>query len=107
MLIARDGSSQTTGAGLVGRAEELQLIRSFLDRVPSVGDALMIVGEPGIGKTELLNRTADAALAAGIRVLRVEGVESEADLAFSGLNQAFMPLLGEFDQLRELHRNAL
>ena len=93
MLSTRDGSSQSTRIALLGRAEESELISSFLDRAAFAGSALVIVGEPGIGKTALLNHAADAAVLAGTRVLRAEGVEFEADVAFSGLNQLFVPLL--------------
>jgi len=48
-------------------------------------------------KTVLLNSAAEAGVAAGARVLRAEGVEFVADLAFSGLNQALMPLAGGFE----------
>jgi hypothetical protein len=66
-----------------------------------------MVGEPGIGKTALLSHAADATMAAGTRVLRAEGVEFEADVAFFGLNQLFVPLLGQLDGVDEQHRDAL
>ncbi|WP_433213150.1 AAA family ATPase [Microtetraspora malaysiensis] len=93
--------------GQFGRTEESELIASFLDRAALDGSALLIAGEPGIGKTTLLNEAADAAAAAGFRVLRSEGGEFEADIAFSGLNRALMPLLGTLDELSERHRDAL
>jgi DNA-binding CsgD family transcriptional regulator len=107
VLSTHDGSSESTRRALLGRAEESQLIASFLDRAAFGGSALVIVGEPGIGKTALLNYAADAAVLAGTRVLRAEGVEFEADVAFSGLNQLFVPLLDHLDGLDELQRAAL
>ena len=92
---------------LVGRAEEWDQISSFLDRTAIDGGALLIVGEPGIGKTALLNGAAAVAVAGGARVLRAEGVEFEASVAFAGLNQLLMPLVGELDGLAEAHREAL
>ena len=103
----RDRSSHDTRDGLVGRAEESELISSFLDRAALAGSALLLVGEPGMGKSALLDSAADAATAAGTRVLRAEGVEFEADVAFSGLNQLLVPLLGQLDGLAEPHRDAL
>lgn len=103
----RDRSWHDTRDGLIGRAEESELISSFLDRAALAGSALLIVGEPGMGKTALLDSAADAAIAAGTRVLRAEGVEFEADVAFSGLNQLLVPLLGQLDGLGEPHRDAL
>jgi hypothetical protein len=77
----------------VGRSRELDAIRAFLDRAATDGDALLLFGEPGVGKTALLNAAADEALAAGARVLRAAGVEFEAEMSFSALNQALLPLL--------------
>ncbi|MFC5824423.1 AAA family ATPase [Nonomuraea insulae] len=82
---------------MLGRAEEQELIASFLDQAASSGRALVIIGEPGIGKSTLLDAAADMASAACRRVLRAEGVEFEAESAFSGLNQALLPLAGEID----------
>ena len=93
--------------GLVGRVAEMQLVSSFLDRAAVAGGSLLIVGDAGVGKTAVLNVAADSAVAAGIRVLRGEGVEFEADLPFSGIHQILLPLLGELDGLTGLHRDAL
>jgi DNA-binding CsgD family transcriptional regulator len=92
---------------LVGRGEEFALVRAFLDRAAIDGDALLVFGEPGVGKTVLLDAVADAAAAAGTRVLRTGGVEFEAGMSFSGLNQALLPLFGEFAALNAAHRDAL
>ncbi|GAA2844584.1 LuxR family transcriptional regulator [Streptosporangium fragile] len=53
--------------------------------------ALLIRGEPGIGKTALLGYAADAA--DGMRVIRGTGVESEAELPFAGLHLLLRPVL--------------
>jgi DNA-binding CsgD family transcriptional regulator/tetratricopeptide (TPR) repeat protein len=53
--------------------------------------ALLLCGEPGIGKTTLLEEA--AAQAQGMRVLRARGVESEAELAFAGLAELLAPVL--------------
>jgi DNA-binding CsgD family transcriptional regulator len=92
---------------LVGRGAELALVRAFLDRAATSGDALLLFGEPGVGKTHLLDAVADGASSAGAQVLRASGVEFEAELSFSGLNQALLPLLAEFAQLTAAHRDAL
>jgi predicted ATPase len=51
------------------------------------GDSRVLVvhGEPGIGKTALLDYLAGRA--SGCRVVRVAGVQSEMELAFAGLHQ--------------------
>jgi DNA-binding CsgD family transcriptional regulator len=68
---------------LVGRERETARLRAFLAELPGEPSALVIEGEPGIGKTALL----EAALvqAGGLRVLRARCVEAEAGLAYAGL----------------------
>ncbi|GAA1318476.1 ATP-binding protein [Pseudonocardia xinjiangensis] len=107
--MSRDRFSHPRGVagGLAGRGQELRLIRSFLASAAVEGAALLIVGEPGVGKTMLLDVAEDEASSAGSLVLRSAGVEFEADLGFSGLNQTVLPLLGETDRLSAPHREAL
>jgi DNA-binding CsgD family transcriptional regulator len=57
------------------------------------GGALVITGEPGIGKTALLDYTADTAAGSGCRLLRMRGTEAERDLPFAGLGQLLAPLI--------------
>ena len=92
---------------LFGRELEMDRIRSFLAAARTEGTALLVTGEPGVGKTGLLNAASEAASADGMRVLRAAGVEFEARTSFSGLNQVFLPLLGALPQLAAVHRNAL
>lgn len=92
---------------LVGRTGEAALIGAFLDRAADGGDALVLSGEPGVGKTVLLDAAAEMASEAGARVLRAAGVEFEADMPFSGLHQVLLPLYEEFPQLNATHRDAL
>ncbi|WP_218136101.1 AAA family ATPase [Nonomuraea jiangxiensis] len=94
--------------GLIGRAAELGLIDAFLDRAAADGAALVLSGEPGVGKTALLDAAARAASAKGTRVLRAAGAEFEADIAFSGLNQVLFPVYHDHgDLLGAAHRDAL
>jgi DNA-binding CsgD family transcriptional regulator len=58
---------------------------------------LVVHGEPGVGKTALLEYLAGQA--AGCRVLRAVGVQSEMELAFAGLHLLCAPLLGRLDEL--------
>lgn len=94
-------------AALVGRDLELGLIAAFLDRAAAEGGALLLSGEPGVGKTALLDAAVSAALAGGAVVLRADGVDDETDIGFSGLNQALQPLRGELESLSAPHRDAL
>ena len=54
---------------------------------------LLLLGDPGMGKTVLLAETARKAKAAGMRVLAATGRESEQDLAFAGLHKLLRPVL--------------
>jgi DNA-binding NarL/FixJ family response regulator len=92
---------------LVARGREVNVIAAFLDRAAVDGEALWFIGEPGVGKTVLLDAATEAAAEAGTRILRAAGAEFEADLAFSALNQLLSPIHGELERLRPVHRDAL
>jgi DNA-binding CsgD family transcriptional regulator len=66
---------------------------------------LVVCGEPGIGKTALLESVIRSA--SGFRVVRSVGVESEMELAFAALQQLCAPLLDRLDRLPVPQRNAL
>ncbi len=67
--------------------DELELIRMFLDRCRADGEAFLLLGQPGVGKTVLLDTAGAAASEAGILVLGKRGVEFEADVPYAGLHQ--------------------
>ena len=66
---------------------------------------LMISGEPGVGKTALLEFAISSA--SGFRVMRAVGVESEMELAFAALHQLCAPLLDRLNRLPVPQRDAL
>ena len=66
---------------------------------------MVMRGEPGAGKTALLDYLVDCA--DGCRVSRVSGVESEMRLAFAGLHQLCAPFLDRLDGLPGPQRDAL
>jgi hypothetical protein len=68
------------------------------------GRALVVRGEAGVGKSALL---AYAAGAAGMRVARAAGVESEMELAFASVHQLCTPLLDRLEGLPGPQRDAL
>jgi predicted ATPase len=80
-------------AGIVGREAALATLRGLVDPVPQASQALLVIGEAGMGKTALLADAAERARSAGMRVLAVTGRESEAKLAFAGLHQLLRPVL--------------
>ncbi|MDT7592149.1 MAG: hypothetical protein QOH45_1680, partial [Pseudonocardiales bacterium] len=62
-------------------------------------------GEPGVGKTALLEYTAGRLL--GCQVARAAGVQSEMELAFAGLHQLCAPMLEQLERLPRPQRHAL
>jgi DNA-binding CsgD family transcriptional regulator len=91
---------------LTGRHSE----RDSLDQlIEAVGEgksrALVVCGEPGVGKTALLDYVAGRA--AGFRVVRAAGVQSEMELAFAGLHQLLAPMLDHLERLPVPQREAL
>ena len=64
-----------------------------------------LVGEPGIGKSSLLDSL--AARAAGMRVLRARGIESEAQVPFAGLLELLRPALGSLNRIPRPQAGAL
>jgi DNA-binding CsgD family transcriptional regulator len=102
-----EGPSRAGHHALLGRRHEVAVLDRLLASVRSGHSAALVLrGEPGIGKTELLRHLADAA-AADCRVERVAGVESEMELAFAGLHQLCLPMLGRRDRLPAPQRAAL
>jgi len=73
------------------RAEQAQLLRLIGAVRSSAGQALVVRGDPGVGKTALLDFLADEAT--GCLVLRVTGMQSEMELAFAGLHQLCAPIM--------------
>src|SRR5262249_15559323 len=91
---------------LVGRDAQIGRLRAFVSSARIDGGALLVTGEPGVGKTALLRAAADAARES-TRVIRAAGVQFEAETSFSGLNQVLFPLLGSLSKLETVHRDAL
>lgn len=91
---------------LVGRAPERKRLRASLAAARAGrGSALVVRGEPGIGKTALLEEL--RAGADGFRVLVARGVESESRLAYAGLSDLVRPVLDRLEQIPEAQRAAL
>ena len=69
--------------------------------------ALVVRGDPGVGKTLLLDYLAGRASDAGCRVERAVGVQSEMELAFAGLHQLCARMLSGAEQLPVPQRDTL
>ena len=93
---------------LVDRRTETRVLNEILDAVRSgQSRALVLRGEPGVGKTALLDSVVGLATAADFRVLRAVGVQAEMELAFAGLHQLLAPVLDRSAALPEPQREAL
>jgi AAA ATPase domain len=66
---------------------------------------LVLRGEPGVGKTALLDYAIDSA--GDLRILRAMGVESEMELAFASLQQLCLPALDWLERLPGPQQEAL
>ena len=91
---------------LYGRDLERSAITALLDGARAArGGVLVLRGGPGAGKSVLLDDA--VAAAAGMRVLRATGVESEFDLPFAALHQLFRPVPSYMDRLPAPQASAL
>src|SRR5713226_8273808 len=95
------------GGLLVGRDREIDAIELLLDGVGGSQTALIIHGEPGIGKSALLSEASRRAKARGMLVLKTSGVQSEARLPFAGLHQLLWPVHAQIDLLPAPQREAM
>src|ERR1700734_423681 len=92
--------------GLHDRRSEREALGGLLAAVRGgQSRVLTISGEPGVGKTALVEFAIRSA--SGFRVLRAVGVESEMELAFAALHQLCAPLLDRLDRLPVPQRDAL
>ncbi|HUR03776.1 MAG TPA: AAA family ATPase [Nonomuraea sp.] len=91
---------------LYGRDEEISVIDRLLAQVRGGGSGSLVVrGEPGIGKTALLEYAAENA--EGCQVIRRIGIEAESDLPFAGLHLLLRNVLDRMDRLPRPQRRAL
>ncbi|MGW3466672.1 AAA family ATPase, partial [Streptomyces olivaceoviridis] len=87
---------------MVGREREQEVLSGFVT-APG-GQALVLRGDTGVGKSALLDHVADLAADEKHRVIRAAGVEAESELPFAGLHQFLYPLLSYIDRLDDTHR---
>jgi DNA-binding NarL/FixJ family response regulator len=107
---------------LIGRGEDVRAITRLLDGVAAPQDAtpagdhqgggdgggtLILVGDPGIGKSALLDLGVAAARARRFRVLHGRGSEAEQHLSFAVLFDLLRPILGDVTGIASAHREAL
>ena len=88
-------------AELRDRRHECHVLDQLLDAARA-GESrpLVMRGEPGVGKTALLDYLAEQAT--GSRVAQAAGVESEMELAYAGVHQLLTPILDRLQRLPRL-----
>src|SRR6185369_14576947 len=91
---------------LRGRSSECEALDQLVADVEAGRSRVLVLrGEAGIGKSALVEYLVWHA--AGFRVARAVGVESEMEMAFAGLHQLCAPMLGRLDRLPAPQRDAL
>lgn len=99
-------SSGAPRLGLRGRRSECEALdRLLAEAKAGRSQVLVLRGEAGVGKSALADHLVGNA--AGCQTLRVAGVESEMELAFAGLHQLCLPMMGQLDRLPGPQREAL
>src|SRR5215472_13003825 len=105
----------TADSGWQGRATRLTARRGERDALDRLTEAvragqsraLVVRGDPGVGKTVLLDHLAGQASGSGCRVARAVGVQSELELAFAGLHQLCAPMLDHLGRIPVPQHDAL
>jgi len=91
---------------LHGRRGEREALDRLLEAVRGGQSRVLVMcGEPGVGKTALLESAIESA--SGFRIMRAVGVESEMELAYAALQQLCAPVLDRLDHLPAPQQDAL
>ena len=91
---------------LLDRHAERAVLDKLLDAARGGRSGVLVVrGEAGVGKTALLDYAVQSA--AGMRIARLAGVESEMELSFAALQQCCLPILDLVERLPDPQHDAL
>ena len=94
------------GVRLIDRGAEKQALSGVLESVrQGMSGALVLRGEPGVGKSALLDYAVE--LAGDMQVVRTVAVESEKGLGFAAVHQLLVPFLPAVERLPDPQRRAL
>ena len=100
------GSRPPHRSWMLGRRAECEAVERLLaDVLVGQSRVLVVRGEAGVGKTALLSYVAERA--AGCRVARAAGVQSEMELPFAGLHQLCAPMFDSLNRIPDPQRDAL
>jgi DNA-binding CsgD family transcriptional regulator/tetratricopeptide (TPR) repeat protein len=108
-LVVAAGTTPHDPGGLLGRDAELERLGGFLEHVRGgASDALVILGDPGAGKTALLTHlVTTAGTLGGFTVLQARCLEAESEIPYSGLADVTRPVRGLIDVLPRIQARAL
>jgi len=101
-------TGRATAGEVIGRREELLALEAFLDAVPAGGQAVLLEGDPGIGKSALWYEGLRLARERGFRLLTSRSAPSETRIAFATVGDLFAPVVEEtLRRLTPVQRRAL
>ncbi|MDQ7993000.1 MAG: LuxR C-terminal-related transcriptional regulator [Propionicimonas sp.] len=104
--MARAPQIGAASSAVHGRSSELAAIHALIAGARNgTSGALLIEGDPGVGKTTLLDTAVGGA--GGVRVLRISGFEVEAGFPYAALQRLLAPLAGHAASIPDLQRAAL
>jgi hypothetical protein len=83
------------GSSLLGRQTEVARVLGLVDEGRTEQRTLLLLGDPGTGKSRLLAAAADHARDGGMLVLACQGVEAESRHSFASLHQLLLPVLAD------------
>ena len=83
--MSRHNRAMPAEPDLIGRRAECSQLRAVL--AENTDHAMVVSGEPGVGKTVLIEQLCAFAVSEGWRVVRVQGSQAEESFALGGLNQ--------------------
>lgn len=101
-------ASASRRSNMRGRSAECQVLDELVAHTRAgSGQAVVLRGEAGVGKTVLLEYLAGRAADAGCQVIKSTGTRPEMDWAFAGLHQLFKPMLDQAEWLPGPQRDVL
>jgi len=94
-------------ARLVGRGDETAAVLAVVSGLPVTGDALVLCGRPGVGKSALLAVAGEDAVRRGVLTLGCTGVPTETRMPYAALHQLLRPVLAGVRALPPASRHVL
>ena len=92
---------------LIGRGAELAELAAKIDAIETHGGAVVVAGEPGIGKSSVLLAASVKARTSGCLILETAGIETNSPVPYDGLHRLLSPILTNAATLPPVQRNAL